>query len=107
MVKIKGGDKERRTAVGLFMETNLAASLPHSKRILVHGLPSSVGSARSQSRSLPRNCCYLLSNAAANERVPWWRRGGMGLFEHGAMRSCCSITLCTATRYYCAWRLPC
>jgi hypothetical protein len=27
----------------------------------------------------------LLVNAADNERVPWWRRGGMGLFEHGAI----------------------
>lgn len=27
----------------------------------------------------------LLANAAANERVPWYRRGGMGLFEHAAI----------------------
>mmetsp|Transcript_67766 Transcript_67766/g.112663 ORF Transcript_67766/g.112663 Transcript_67766/m.112663 type:complete len:373 (-) Transcript_67766:192-1310(-) len=27
----------------------------------------------------------LLANVAANLRVPWWRRGGMGIFEYGAI----------------------
>ena len=26
-----------------------------------------------------------LANVEANQRVPWWRRGGMGVFEHGAL----------------------
>ena len=29
----------------------------------------------------------LLANACANLLVPWWRRGGMGIFEHGAILS--------------------
>ena len=29
----------------------------------------------------------LLANASANLLVPWWRRGGMGVFEHGAILS--------------------
>ena len=29
----------------------------------------------------------LLANASANLLVPWWRRGGMGIFEHGAILS--------------------
>ncbi len=29
----------------------------------------------------------LLANYSANLLVPWWRRGGMGIFEHGAILS--------------------
>ena len=29
----------------------------------------------------------LLANAASNQLIPWWRRGGMGIFEHGAILS--------------------
>ena len=29
----------------------------------------------------------LLANASVNLLVPWWRRGGMGIFEHGAILS--------------------
>ena len=29
----------------------------------------------------------LLANRTANLLVPWWRRGGMGIFEHGAILS--------------------
>lgn len=27
----------------------------------------------------------LLANTAASQLIPWWRRGGMGIFEHGAI----------------------
>ena len=33
----------------------------------------------------PETPVELLENAKHNELIPWWRRGGMGLFEHGAI----------------------
>ena len=35
----------------------------------------------------PPPVTQLLENEEANLRIPWWRRGGMGIFEHGALLS--------------------